>query len=289
MRTTPLTEMLGFFRSLKGRGGGTLTADLKLAKHFAASPAELAHRFALSVAQFSPYHNPCQFFHAGRFPDGCDPLAAGPPWPTAAPGAPWPGAKAAAPVLPAADGPKVAPTFAFGGQIVGAEICYVDGAPDLSFRYVDRELDCLRESPGRRLDDGTPAAEAVVLDLLLENAADGMPILAEVKLREDKDPMYALVQALAAAAHLVTPSQRSRLARVYGLTPPTPLAGPHADIYLLFHEPPVKPKGTWVQILDLVRPLAAELTAHPAVATLLRRIVLIRSEISGGKLRFSLL
>jgi hypothetical protein len=52
----------------------------------------------------------------------------------------------------------------------------------------------------------------VRLDLLL---AAEHPIIAEVKLRNDKNPFYALIQALTAAAELATPAQRDRLQRHY--------------------------------------------------------------------------
>jgi nucleotide-binding universal stress UspA family protein len=78
------------------------------------------------------------------------------------------------------------------------------------FRYIDRELDVMRTSAGQMLDDGSPAKRALVLDLLLASADDGRPIVTEVKIRTDGHAISALIQALAAAAHLVTrPSGRA--------------------------------------------------------------------------------
>lgn len=120
-----------------------------------------------------------------------------------------------------------------------------------ALRYVSRELDCLRRSPGVPLSDGTPSKRAVVLDLLLVDPPDPTPILAEVKLRTDTNPLYGLVQVWTAAAHLSTPSQRRRIARHF---PSANFAteGP-LDAFVILFEPPQK-------ALDLdLRRLASQL------------------------------
>jgi len=152
----------------------------------------------------------------------------------------------------------------------------------LTFRYVDRELDCMRTSPGVPLEDGTKSKKALVLDLLLADAHDGTPIAAELKIRDDEDPFYGLVQALAAAAHLVTAAQRTRLRNVYGLTAALRDGGPYFDVYAIFFEPPVA--GLWPEILEETLALRDDLLAQAEVATLVRRIELLIAELCDGQL-----
>ena len=154
---TPLTEMLGLYRGLAVRGQSGLTAHEALAKDWCENPRKLAVPFLLSVAQFSRYSNDQQSFHEG-------PLA---------------------PDHPETDSTRTAD---FAGWLKTSETWPVDEAPELAFRYLDRELDCMRTSPGVNLEDGTPSKMALKLDLLLANAGDGTPIVAELKLRKDEDP-----------------------------------------------------------------------------------------------------
>src|SRR5881392_296505 len=68
--TTPLTELLVYYRRLSESGNCGLVAHLALAKRLAQDPAELVALFALSVAQFARYSNPKQFFHEGELASG---------------------------------------------------------------------------------------------------------------------------------------------------------------------------------------------------------------------------
>jgi len=90
----------------------------------------------------------------------------------------------------------------------------------LSFRYVEREVSIVRTANAEfrskePLQRKRSAGRALLCDLLLRNAHDRTPIVGEIKVTHkqytDKDPCSALVQALASAAHLVTPSQYERL------------------------------------------------------------------------------
>jgi len=70
------------------------------------------------------------------------------------------------------------------------------------------------------------------LDQLL---AGERPIIAEVKIRKDQNPFYALIQALTAAVELLTPAQRDRLRKRY------PQSFPNnddrtVDIYLIIYQ-----------------------------------------------------
>ncbi len=82
----------------------------------------------------------------------------------------------------------------------------------------------MRTSTTQLLDDGMPSKRALVLDLLLAQS-DGTPLLTELKIKKDTHPVCALVQALAAAAHPVTPAQRNRLENCYSEKVALPRAG----------------------------------------------------------------
>ncbi len=99
---------------------------------------------------------------------------------------------------------KIGSTIEFAAQICDGEPREVIGAESLSFRYVDRELFALRTT-------GEHRAESRKLDLLLANSGDGTPVLAELKIRDDKPAYFALVQLLMHAAEFLAEGQRTRL------------------------------------------------------------------------------
>jgi hypothetical protein len=96
--------------------------------------------------------------------------------------------------------------------VVGDSLVDVPAA-DLAFEYADRELLTQRTTSPARWEDGTPNRGGVRLDVLLANLDDRTPIATEVKVARDMNPFFALVQALACAAHLPTPNQYERLRR----------------------------------------------------------------------------
>jgi hypothetical protein len=109
-------------------------------------------------------------------------------------------------------------------------------AGHLDFAYVDYELVPTRKTGGARFEDGASPRTGVRLDLLLRNDADGYPIVAEVKVGQDKTPLVALIQALTAAALLATGLQRRRLQAHYA---DADLAtGDRLDVYLIFLDEP---------------------------------------------------
>jgi hypothetical protein len=253
---TPRTEMLGLYRSLHEPQCRGLQAHLALAQHFRARPDELAARFAVSVGQFSRYSNPRQFFHRGALSPKQEPTA---------PRTPAPGA--CAPLPARAHAIERTVQFAACASRAG-ELRLGDTGPQL--RYVDRELDCLRTEPGVRLDDGSLSKRAIVLDLLLEDLETATPVFAELKIGGDEDAFYGLIQALAAAVHLVTPAQRLRLRNVYGLSGATRNIGPYADVYVIFVAP--KLVGSWPELLEETFALRDSLLEQPAIASFVRRI-----------------
>lgn len=253
---TPLTEMLGLYRGLAARGQSGLTAHLALAKDWCENPRKLAVPFLLSVAQFSRYSNDQQSFHE-------DPLA------------------------PDHEESDATRTADFADWLKTSETWPVDKAPELAFRYVDRELDCMRTNPGVNLENGKPSTKALLLDLLLANVTDGTPIVAELKIRKDKNPFYGLVQALAATAVLVTAAQRTRLRNVYGLDAALRIGGPYVDVYVILFEPHAPREGTWLKILERSLALADGLVAQPEVSALVRRIEFLYAERGHNGLTFS--
>src|SRR3954471_7549414 len=119
------------------------------------------------------------------------------------------------------------------------------------------------------LDDGTSSKRALVLDLLLARA-DGTPILTEVKIAKDTHPHYALIQLLAAAAHLVTPAQRFRLSRCYSDAIAVSERGPFADLAVLLVDKPGCGKAA--TMLSDAQELAKVLVRDAAVGSLIREI-----------------
>lgn len=104
--------------------------------------------------------------------------------------------------------------------------------PRLNFQCVDYELVPARITGGTTYDDGQRGTTWVRLDQLL---AGKRPIIAEVKIRKDKNPFYALIQSLTAAVELLTPAQHDRLRRYYRKSFPND--DDHTvDIYLILYQ-----------------------------------------------------
>ena len=100
----------------------------------------------------------------------------------------------------------------------------VENEPALAVEYAEYELSVLSTRGGAVFDAPVhgaternerpgSAGNPLKADLVLVNAdpADRMPVLAEVKVKRDKEPFSALVQLLAYIAHLASPSQYARL------------------------------------------------------------------------------
>jgi hypothetical protein len=155
----------------------------------------------------------------------------------------------------------------------------VDKHPDLDFVYIDREIPVARRSDHPRLK----STAGLTTDLILANARDRTPIVAEVKRtrlldlnQADRNPIYALYQALGAATLLATPSQLDRLRKFqryeFDLTTEHDLL----DIYLIGLN---RPTGTYMdELLDLSSTIAERLLAQPETAAFLRQIVYLFAE-----------
>ena len=247
--TTPLTEMLELFRVMNPHGLGK---SQRFAKKFKNDPADLAGRFLRSVEHFGSYSNIDQGFHDK---------------PT---------------IFKAGHGLQIQRTVDLGQRLSGAGDCAIPGT-DLAFTYVDRELDCMRTYPGQKLEDGEPSKRAIVLDLLLRHK-DGTPILAELKIREDADAFYGLVQALAAAAHLVTEKQLERLAKQYPVLRINERE-PRVDICVLLY-PAGRRKGTRVPLLKDAQEIALGFLAHEGIGKLIRDISFVDARLDDEQLNF---
>jgi hypothetical protein len=145
-------------------------------------------------------------------------------------------------------------------------------AADLAFEYADRELLTQRTTSPARWEDGTPNRGGVRLDVLLANLDDRTPIAAEVKIARDMDPFFALVQALACAAHLGTPNQYERLRRhVFRGRFREPTDAPQLDVYVLFVDSSTH--GAYMGHLTAAAPeVAKRLLRFEAVTQSVRRI-----------------
>jgi hypothetical protein len=115
--------------------------------------------------------------------------------------------------------------------------------------------------------------------VLLADAADRTPVVGEFKLPGDMDPFFALVQALACAAHLATPNQYERMRRHLDRVRFPELSGAlRLDVCVLFVDPPgydpaQPPKGRYMADLKAAaETLAPKLLAQDALATTVRRI-----------------
>jgi hypothetical protein len=253
LATTPLTEMLTEYRFVR-----RLRKEQRLAYADAlvAVPGELADKLVRSVALFDLYENESQAFNAQP------------------------------PQFSEKHGVELVSGTDFAKRLLKTGTCSVDGGDGkLDFEYVSRELDCLRVAPGRPLSDGASSKRALVLDLLLVNARDRVPIVAEVKLRKDKDAAYALIQGLAAAAHLVTASQKRRLTNIFPQAEFSVME-PRLDVYVVSLEASERPLD--VALRKAAMGISARLLERPDVSALIRRIAFLDARAEGARMSFEL-
>ena len=215
----------------------------QLAAAQAATAKELAAEFGASLQAFQAYRNNEPFFETAR-----NPLCA----------------------VEGLAGLQRTEEFAAALKAQGGGS--VEGAADLDFRYLERELVPARTTGAARYSNGEDAGRFIRFDLLL---AGERPILCELKLPGDNgSAYYALVQLLASLAEMAMEAQRERLARHFaGL--PDPRHG-RFDLYLLFYEFNFrsKPKS---EILQLTGRLAEDLVVCPEVAGQVRRIAALNA------------
>jgi hypothetical protein len=133
------------------------------------------------------------------------------------------------------------------------------GDDSLSFYYIDREL-LVTQAKGLAAPT-SPETASLRLDLLLANARDGLPLVAELKVttpeREspDKNPFFALIQALACASYLLPPAQMARLRR-HDRGRRLKVDNGRLDIYVVtVREPPAS--RSWFELRDAAERLSA--------------------------------
>lgn len=153
----------------------------------------------------------------------------------------------------------------------------VQNAPELSFIYLDREIQPARTNVETAFKEvqGAPekAPKKLSLDLLLANANNRTPIVCEVKLTTDrdddgklrlsadKDPFFALIQVLASTAHLATEPQIKRLSDNYDVD----VDDGRLDVYVMIRGQPAEKAKYWFKILAKTRELAEKLLGEPEI------------------------
>lgn len=190
----PLGELVQLYEEMgdkppRGEKPATQAERLDQAAELAANPMAVAEMFQRDVDRFEPYDLPKEGFHSGAQDRDTKDFARS----------------------------SKTRMVAEALMEIGEKSVIVPEQDELSFTYVDREVVSAR-TPGGIMrtisgDERSPKT-APQLDLLLAGK-DGLPIAAELKVGDDRDPFYALIQALAHAAMLVTPNQLARLRHNY--------------------------------------------------------------------------
>lgn len=170
-------------------------------------------------------------------------------------------------------------TYGWAMAMKNTQVIEVDGAPELNFRYVEREISPTRTERRGRFQvsaDDEPGMDGhhVLVDLVLANDHSHRPIIAELKIGSDKDPYTGLLQALAAAAQFVPEDQRQRLARLRR-APANFGSVPLVDVYVLLAGFPDDGRHRFEQ-LDCAIALARNLESHPSLQGLLGRLRILQ-------------
>jgi hypothetical protein len=268
-KVIPATPMYLRYRCFAQTSKGERRAQ---AEYFAYDqPRELARQFAASVRHFETYDNVAEAFVNA-------------PHALAAPGQGRAGDTKEVANRVAAAG-TVVPREPDGGRAGPAPVPPVTcpDASQLAFDYVERELTVTRTTNGI-WEHGLAGASRLDLDLLLASASDRTPIGAEVKIGDDKDRYYALIQTLAAIASLATPNQCARLRQQLGHRGrfPEQLAQtPRVDLYLLFIDSHTR-GDVQLRIEKAVDTLTARLLGFDAVAWSVRRVVGLEVDTTSG-------
>lgn len=262
-RIIPITPIMRRYQELRKMPQAQRLAE---AQRLVAHPGELADEFAASVVHFTSYANLNEHFYPPErakreFAEDVK--------------------RTNDLVLRLADQQRFAPVDAPGRLTThdaGLSVTAVPAA-QLAMNYVDRELLVQRTTSPAEWEDGTHNRGGVRLDVLLAGAADRTPVVGELKLPGDMDPFFALLQALACAAHLATPNQYERMRRHLhrGKFPELP-GPPRLDVCVLFVDPPdydpaQPPKGRYMADLKTAaETLAPQLLTQDSLAGTVRRI-----------------
>lgn len=265
-RIIPATDMRHLYSVLKDFNSIEVHAALAREAERGAVSQRLAQRFRTSVEQFGVYCNVEEPFYPADHPKVPDPGSI----------------------------QKISSDTQLTGLLCHQceEIGDVEDAPELSFTYVDRQIILSRTTGGAVFSDGRPAIAGKRLDWLLANHADRCPIIAEVKIGNDMNPFYALVQLLMYAAELVTLNQAKRLMRCYGQLQISGIAGPNedslpsVDLYLILHRYD-RHDQVRNELFEVTERICQRLMEEQAVTSHIRRIACLDAKLSEeGRLSF---
>lgn len=262
-RIIPITPIWRRYQALRAAPQQERLAEAqRLVQH----PDELANEFAASVAHFGSYSNiEDHFYPTERVKrDYADEIA-----------------RTNDVVLRLAAQKQLVPEDAPDRLMehhAGASVTAVP-APLLACEYVDRELLIQRTTSPAEWEDGSRNIGGLRLDVLLADLVDRTPIVGELKLPGDKDPFFALVQAMACAAHLATFKQYERMRRHLRRGKFLELdTAPRVDIWVLSlhspgHHAGLAPKGRYMaQLQTAAETLAPRLLAQNGIRRYIRRI-----------------
>ena len=166
----------------------------------------------------------------------------------------------------------------FASRLADRRPRHVKGAEELDFYYIDREISPLRTA--------TTDAPRRSLDLLLANAHDRTPILAELKIGPDKPAYFALVQVLMLAVELVVPAQGARLLAHRPTKGRLRLDRRLADLYLIAFNSPERGKYR-PRLFQATERIAEQLVEDRLVSEYIRRVAYLDARAAGGSLRFT--
>ena len=266
----PLTPLVKTFRDLPP-GRDAQSKRLAQLKKFVAKPAPLVRQFTESVEAVEKQFNCSQPFYPSAHTFGFKPD-----------GTPH--------------GERLTATVDVAKRLSKRSRWVVEGDRSLDFGYLDRELELARAKPRTRYPtEATEASKAskakLRLDLFLVNTKDRTPILCELKIENDQDSYYALLQLLCLAAYAVPASQRARLV-LWGSRPDRVLTEevvgrpiPPIDLYVLMLRPPKD--RLYPEITEEAIKLSEQLVRQPEIAMYVRRIAWLLAEDHNGALKIS--
>lgn len=85
--------------------------------------------------------------------------------------------------------------------------------PDFDFEFIDREISPLRTTGGIKFETGKSGKSSGTggLDFIGKNIKDGLPILGEIKVGNDENPFFAVIQLLTYLSEFTTHNQLERI------------------------------------------------------------------------------
>jgi hypothetical protein len=170
-------------------------------------------------------------------------------------------------------------TLAFASYLGAQKTLSVAGVTELDFFYLDREIFPLRSK-------GSPRQPRRSLDLLLANASDRRPIVAELKIRGDRPTYYAFIQLLMLTSALYAPPQLQRLHKHKASANLIwDEDGPIGDMYLIAYEPPARGKFR-ERSFEATKEISKRLVGESEVGRVVRRIVYLEASATNGALAF---